>query len=99
MMRAQTDDEPDPLDEANHADRIDRLGDRWVWCDGCDGLRMSARHEAHEFGYGWSAYWVNEDYGPLTFAPRPADMPTAAPQPDDAAGLTHRHDQPRKDQP
>ena len=64
-------DAPDPLDEDNHADRYDLDGDRWVWCDECDGFRLSARHEAHEFGYGWSAYWVNEDYGPLTFASLP----------------------------
>ena len=77
---------PDPLDESNHADRYDRDGDRWVWCDGCDGLRLGARHEAHESSYGWSAYGVNEDYGPLTFAHRPADTPTTAPQPDEAHG-------------
>ena len=60
----------DPLDEDNHADRIDRDGDRWVWCDRCDGFRLGARHEVHKSGYGWSAYGVNEACGPLTFAPR-----------------------------
>ena len=78
--------EPDPLDESNHADRYDRDGDRWVWCGECDGLRLGAQHCTHASGYGWSAYWVNEDYGPLTFAPRPADTPAAAPQPDEAHG-------------
>ena len=74
----EADDEPDPLDESNHADRYDRDGDRWVWCDACYGLRLGARHEVHKSSYGWSAYWVNEDYGPLTFAQRPADMPTTS---------------------
>ena len=63
------DDEPDPLDESNHTDRYDRDGDRWVWCDECDGLRTD--HAVHQFGCGWSVYWVNEDCGPLTFAPMP----------------------------
>ena len=62
---------PDPLDEDNHADRIDCVGDRWVWCDdGCGGFRLGVNHGTHDFGYGWRAYWVNELCGPLTFAPR-----------------------------
>ena len=83
---ADDEPEPDPLDESNHDDRYDLDGDRWVWCGECDGFRLGARHEAHESSYGWSAYGVNEDYGPLTFAPWPADTPTTAPQPDEAHG-------------
>ena len=79
------DDEPDPLDEDNHTDRIDRDGYRWVWCVGCDGLRIDG-HEAHKSSYGRSAYGVNEDYGPLTFAQRPASAPTACPQSEQAHG-------------
>ena len=79
------DDEPDPLDEDNHTDRIDRDGYRWVWCVGCDGLRIDG-HEVHRSGYGWSTFWIDKVRGPLTFAPRPAGTPTAAPQPDKAHG-------------
>ena len=75
----------DPLDEANHTDRIDRNGDRWVWCGECDGLRIDG-HEAHKSGIGWSAFWIDKVRGPLTFAHRPADTPTAAPQPEQAHG-------------
>ena len=81
----QTEPEPDPLDESNHTDRIDRDGYRWVWCVGCDGLRIDG-HEVHRSGYGWSTFWIDKVRGPLTFAPRPADTPTAAPQPDEAHG-------------
>ena len=61
---------PDPLDEDNHGDRYDSDGDRWVWCNGCDGFRLGARHEAHAYAYGWSAAELDRDYGPVTFAPR-----------------------------
>ena len=82
---ADDEPEPDPLDEDNHADRVDRHGDRWVWCDDCDRFR-AVRHEVHESGYSWSAVGIDEHYGPLTFAPRPAEPPTTAPQPDEAHG-------------
>ena len=62
--------EPDPLDESNHADRIDRYGERWVWCDGCGGFRPYF-HGMHESGCGWTAAGLDEHYGPLTFAPLP----------------------------
>ncbi len=81
----QAEPEPDPLDESNHTDRIDRDGYRWVWCVGCDGLRIDG-HEVHRSGYGWSTFWIDKVRGPLTFAPRPADTPTAAPQPEQAHG-------------
>ena len=74
----QTDEpepEPDPLDEDNHADRYDGDGDRWVWCGECYGFRLGAWHEVHQSGYGWSAVELDKDYGPLTFAPRPAEPP------------------------
>ena len=74
---------PDPLDEANHADRYDRDGDLWVWRDECDGFRMVS-HKGPS--YGWTAAEIDERYGPLTFAPRPAEPPTTAPQPDKAHG-------------
>ena len=66
--------EADPLDESNHDDRIDRDGSRWIWCDGCDGFRMDG-HEVCESGIGFDAAGVDEGYGPLTFAPRPAPQP------------------------
>ena len=65
----QTEPEPDPLDESNHTDRIDRDGYRWVWCVGCDGFRMDG-HEVCESGIGFTADGIDEGYGPLTFAPR-----------------------------
>ena len=70
--------EPDPLDGANHADRYDRDGERWVWCGACSGLRLDGygSHGECEFVYGWSAVEIDEVCGPLTFAPRPADTPT-----------------------
>ena len=74
------------LDEDNHADRYDRDGDRWVWCDGCDGFRRVECHNLCRPGAGWFAVGLDEDYGPLTFAPRPADTPTTAPQPEQAHG-------------
>ena len=64
--------EPDPRDEDNHADRYDRGGERWVWCDGCDGFRMNG-HGPHKPGDGWLAVELDKTYGPLTFAPRPAE--------------------------
>ena len=84
-----TDDEPepDPLDESNHADRYDWCGNRWAWCDGCHGFTMDA-YGMHEIGIGFAAVELDERYGPLTFAPRPADTPTAAPQPDEDGGAT-----------
>lgn len=75
-----------PRCDANKADRIDRDGERWVWCDGCDGFRLGIHHGMHESGYGRSVFWIDEHYGPLTFASRPAEPPTAAPQPDEAHG-------------
>jgi len=60
--------EPDPLDESNHADRIDSYGTRWVWCDGCDGFRMDG-HGAHKSGYGLSAVELDEAFGQLAFDP------------------------------
>lgn len=66
-------DATDPLDEDNHDDRLDRDGDRWtrreaLWC-----------HEACNCGDGaWRLGGLNERYGPLTFAPQPADTPAPA---------------------
>ena len=57
-----------PRCNANHADRIDREGDRWVWCARCGGLRMDG-HGMHKSGIGWTAAEIDEDCGPLTFAP------------------------------
>ena len=65
----QTEPEPDPLDESNHTDRIDRRGLLWIWCNECDGLRIDG-HDAHKSGIGWSAFWIDKVRGPLTFAPR-----------------------------
>lgn len=66
-----------PRCDANKADRIDRDGDRWVWCDGCGGLRMDG-HGMHKSGYGWTAAELDGGCGPLTFAPQPADTPQEA---------------------
>ena len=86
-LEAQQTDEPDPLDESNHADRYDRDGERWVWCDGCGGFRVGVHHGMHKSGYGFAAIEIDEGgCGPVTFAPRPADTPTTAPQPDEAHG-------------
>ena len=63
----QSEAAPDPLDESNHADRIDGDGDQWVWCDECDGFRMSTRHK---HGPGLSVATIDDLCGPLTFAPR-----------------------------
>ena len=82
------DDEPDPLDESNHADRLDVDGGRWVWCDGCDGFRRVEYHSLCRPGAGWPAAELDGDYGPLTFASRPAEPPATAPQPDEAHGDT-----------
>ena len=60
-------DNPHPRCEANKADRIDRHGTRWVWCDRCEGFRPYF-HGQHGSGYGWSAAEIDERYGPLTFA-------------------------------
>ena len=65
---------PDPLDESNHTDRIDRDGDRWIWCGPCDGFRLDG-HAVHDAAMGWTAAEIDESYGPLTFAPRPAGTP------------------------
>ena len=62
---------PDPLDEDNHTDRIDRQGNRWTWCDECNGFRMGIHHGVHRSSYGWSAYQIHELCGPLTFAHLP----------------------------
>jgi uncharacterized small protein (DUF1192 family) len=62
-------DEPDPLDESNHADRIDRDRDRWFWCDGCEGFRMGIHGMRRP---GWTAAEIDAEYGPLKFARRPA---------------------------
>ena len=62
--------EPDPLDESNKADRIDRDGDRWAWCDTCGGFRVVECHDEYCPGVGLSAAELDEAYGPLTFAPR-----------------------------
>ena len=63
-----------PRCNANHADRYDCDGEPWRWCDECDGFRMGTRHKP---GIGWNAVEIDERYGPLTFAPRPAEPPTA----------------------
>lgn len=60
--------EPDPLDETNRDDRIDRDGDRWRWCDKCCGFRNVGAHGMHSPSHGWTASGINELYGPLTFA-------------------------------
>ena len=77
--------DPDPLDEDNHADRVDRYGTLWVWCDECDGF-CPCLHGMHDAAMGWLAVEIDERYGPLTFTPKPADAPTTAPQPDEAHG-------------
>lgn len=88
----QADDpEPDPLDESNHADRIDRHGTRWAWCDTCGGFRDVEYRGPCDLGRGWTAIEIDEDCGPLTFAPRPADTPTAA-DPLDESNHTDRID-------
>lgn len=74
-----------PRCDANKADRYDCDGDPWVWCDECGGFRMSY-HKEHDAAMGWPAYRIYERYGPLTFAPRPAEPPATAPQPDEAHG-------------
>ena len=58
-----------PRCDANKADRIDRYGNRFVWCDECDGLRLGTRHAVHRSGYGRSAAELDEICGPLSFAP------------------------------
>lgn len=73
--------DPDPLDETNHADRYDRDGDRWVWCDACDGFADSS-HIRHIPETGWSAVAIAVDYGPVTFAPQPPSTATTTPQPE-----------------
>ena len=75
----------DPLGETSHADRVDRYGVRWVWCDACDGFRL-AGHPRHMPGIGRTAATIDDRYGPLTFAPRPAEPPATAPQPAQAHG-------------
>lgn len=64
LGRFADDPEPDLLDESNHADRIDRYGDQWVWCDGCGGFMYI--HGMHM--PGWTAAEIDKGYGPLTFA-------------------------------
>ena len=59
-----------PRCDANHTDRIDCEGDRWVWCDECYGFRIGNRYGMHESGYGWGAVELDEAYGPLRFALR-----------------------------
>ena len=76
----QAEPEPDPLDESNHTDRIDRRGVLWIWCNECDGLRIDG-HEGHRSGYGWSAFWIDKVRGPLTLAPRPEDGDEPEPGP------------------
>ena len=83
--------EADPLDEDNHTDRIDRDGSRWVWCDECNGFRLDIHHGAHMSGYGVDAAGIDEHYGPLAFAPRPA-APQPKPDPLDEDNHTHRID-------
>ena len=70
----QADDpEPDPLDESNHTDRIDCYGERWIWCDGCEGFRLDG-HKVHKSNYGWSAVAeLDGCYGPLTYPPGECD--------------------------
>ena len=74
-----------PRCDANHTDRIDRYGSRWFWCDRCEGFRPYF-HGIHRPARGCSAAELDRDYGPLTFASRPANTPTTAPQPDEAHG-------------
>lgn len=60
--------EPDPLDEADHRDRVDKHGDivrrkgheRWGW-PGYPG--------SYDGNVGWSLSIINASDGPLTFAP------------------------------
>ena len=79
-----------PRCNANHADRYDRHADLWVWCDECDGFRVSHKGPS----YGWTAAEIDERYGPLTFAPRPAEPPATAPQPAQAHGDADEPDRP-----
>lgn len=72
----------DPRCDANHADRYDSDGDRWGWCDPCGGFRLGWCHAQHHRGAGLDAASVDKCYGPLTFAPRGAEPPATAPQPD-----------------
>ena len=83
-------DAPDPLDEDNHADRYDRHGDRWAWCDTCGGFRTGGNHGTHKSIYGWSAAGLDEVCGPLTFAHQPAEPPE--PDPLDEDNHTDRYD-------
>lgn len=76
-----------PRCDANKADRYDRNGDRWEWCDRCGGFRMARYHYGKPKRHlGLSVAMLDEDCGPLTFAPQPADTPTTAPQPGQAHG-------------
>ena len=75
--------DPDPLDDSNYADRYDCDGVPWRWCDECNGFRMGIRHKP---GIGLPVATIDDLCGPLTFAPRPAEPPTAAPQPEQAHG-------------
>lgn len=61
--------EPDPLDEGNHAERVDKVGDRWSWCDECNGFRLIHTLRQHGPQLGWPVAEIDYHYGPLTFAP------------------------------
>ena len=56
-----------------HTDHIDCYGERWIWCDGCEGFRLDG-HKVHKSNYGWSAVAeLDGCYGPLTYPPGECD--------------------------
>lgn len=73
--RADEDDEPepDPLDENDHRDRIDRDGDRWFWVSDhwhCSSaaFECSCVNRERDWSFGRvDLIWAY--HGPLTFAP------------------------------
>ena len=92
----------DPLDESNHADRFDRNGYRWVWCEQCSAWCRYWVRRSHQYAAQRpTVASMDDDFGPLTFAPQPAntspqpasdDLPASQPEPD-------QQDTPNPDKP
>lgn len=76
----QREAEPDPLDEDDHRDRLDRHGD--IWVRNPRGCFHTCRRDCRDQGCKWTLDFLNWHYGPLTFAP------DAAPDTDGAPSVT-----------
>ena len=74
--RQREEAEPDPLDEDDWRDRQDRDGDLWVRNPG--GCWHTSTRDCRILECEWTIAYLNEYYGPLTFAPDAApDAPRA----------------------